>query len=311
MTSDVPDPAEGQVLIRNRFLSVDPAMRGWVSTVANYAKPVGIGEVMRAFATGEIVASNAPGYAPGDVVTGMFGWQDYAVVDARQIGRKVTETDLPISASLGILGLTGTTAYFAFLELGQPASGETVVVSTAAGAVGSTVGQIARIKGCRTIGITGGPAKVALCRERFGYDAAIDYKSADVGAALAELAPKGADIYFDNTAGPISDAVMPHMAARGRVVICGTASIPAWDPWPVGPRVERHLLVKRIRMQGFVLFDYADRMEEARAALAGWVRAGAIRFEEDILDGIEQAPGAIARLYRGENRGKLLIRLAD
>jgi NADPH-dependent curcumin reductase CurA len=307
----VPDLAEGQILVRNRFLSVDPAMRGWVSAEANYARPVGIGEVMRSFAAGEVVASRHAGYAEGELVTGMFGWQDYAAVGPAQVTRKVTEADLPLSASLGILGLTGVTAYFALLEVGQPQAGDVVLVSTAAGSVGSTAGQIAKIKGCRTIGIAGGAEKVRQCREEFGFDAALDYKAeADLGAAIAAAAPKGVNVYYDNTAGRISDAVMPHLATHARVVVCGTASIASWDPWPTGPRVERHLLVKRARIQGFVLFDFQDRYQEAVDALAGCVRAGQIRYREDIRDGIEQAPAAIDALYRGENRGKLLIRLA-
>jgi NADPH-dependent curcumin reductase CurA len=184
-----------------------------------------------------------------------------------------------------------------------------VVVSTAAGAVGSCVGQIAKIKGCHTVGIAGGPDKVRRCLEEFGYDDAIDYKIGDVDAALNAAAPKGADVYFDNTAGPISDAVHHHLADRARIVICGTASVASWDPWPTGPRAERHLLVKRARMEGFLAFDYAHRTEEAVTQLAGWLREGRLRTREHILDDIEQAPGAIAMLYRGENTGKLLIRL--
>jgi hypothetical protein len=307
--TDLPELRDGEILVRNHWLSVEPAMRGWVSAVANYSKPVAIGEVMRSFAAGEVIESRHPGFAPGDRVSGLFGWQDYAAVPASAVTRKVAEHDLPLSASLGVLGLNGTTAYFALLEVGQPKSGETVVVSTAAGAVGSIVGQIAKLKGCRTIGITGGPEKRRQCLEEFGYDAAIDYKAGPIDAALAEAAPAGVDVYFDNTSGPISDAVLRQLAVRARVVVCGTAALSSWDPWPQGPRVERHLLVKRARMEGFLIFDHADRTEEAVAQLAAWVRAGKLAYREDILDGIAHAPGAIARLYRGENNGKLLIRL--
>jgi hypothetical protein len=305
----VPEPRDGEILVRNHVLSVDPAMRGWVSAVANYAKPVALGEVMRSFAAGEVVESRHPGFARGERVSGLFGWQDYAAVPASAVTRKVREHDLPLSASLGVLGLNGTTAYFALLEVGQPRPGETVVVSTAAGAVGSIVGQIARLKGCRTVGITGGPEKRRQCLEAFGYDAAIDYKAGPIDAALAEAAPAGVDVYFDNTSGPISDAVLRQLAVRARVVVCGTAALSSWDPWPQGPRVERHLLVKRARMQGFLIFDHADRTEEAVAQLAALVRSGKLAYREDILDGIAHAPGAIAQLYRGENSGKLLIRL--
>ncbi len=307
----LPALQDGEILVRNHVLSVDPAMRGWVSAVANYSKPVAIGEVMRSFAAGEVVESRHPGFASGDRVSGLFGWQDYAAVPASAVTRKVLEHDLPLSASLGVLGLNGTTAYFALLEVGQPKPGETVVVSTAAGAVGSIVGQLARLKGCRTVGIAGGPEKRRQCLEEFGYDAAIDYKAGPIDAALAAAAPQGVDVYFDNTSGPISDAVLSQLAVRARVVVCGTASVANWDPWPRGPRPERHLLVKRARMEGFLIFDYAARIEEAVAQLADHVRAGKLTYREDILDGIEHAPGAIARLYRGENKGKLLVRLSQ
>lgn len=308
--SSAPEPSDGQVLVRNIFLSVDPAMRGWISAVANYSEPVALGAVMRSLAVGRVEVSRHPDFYPGDYVTGMFGWQDYAVIAGKAIQRKIVETDLPISTSLGVLGLNGLTAYFALLDIGQPKSGETVVVSTAAGAVGSCVGQIARIKGCRSAGIAGGMDKVRMCREEFGYDAAVDYKAGDFESALDAACPAGIDVYFDNTAGRISDSVMRRLNVGARVVICGTASIASWDPIPQGPRVERHLLVKRARMQGFLIFDYATRFPEALRELVSWVRGGLIHYREDILDGIEHAPGSIAGLYRGENLGKRLIRVA-
>jgi NADPH-dependent curcumin reductase CurA len=309
VTAPLPALRDSQLLVRNDYLSVEPAMRGWVSAVANYSDPVGIGEVMRAFAAGEVIASKHPQFAEGDKVMGMFGWQDYAVVDAAAVMRKVAESDLPLSLSLGILGLNGITAYFGLLDVGRPRPGDTVVVSTAAGAVGSAVGQIAKIAGCRTIGIAGGAQKARLCRENFGYDAAVDYKAKDFEAALAAACAGGVNVYFDNTAGAISDAVLAKLALGARVVICGTASVASWDPPPTGPRVERHLLVKRASMAGFIIFDYAPRYEEAIARLADWVRQGKLRYREDIQDGIEACPGAIARLYRGDNLGKCLIRL--
>jgi NADPH-dependent curcumin reductase len=312
--SPVPVPADGQVLVRNRYLSVEPAMRGWVNAAANYSEPVAVGAVMRAITAGRVEASRHPDWKPGDLVTGMFGWQDYCVVDAASIGpatfgRRVTETDLPLSAALGVLGLNGLTAYFALLEVGAPRAGDTVVVSTAAGSVGSAVGQIARLSGCRTIGIAGGPTKVRQCIEDFGFDAALDYKAPDWSANLRAACPELVDVYFDNTAGAISDAVYPLLATGARVVICGTASVPTWEPAPVGPRIERHLLVKRARVQGFVVFDYAHRYPEGLRRLAEWVREGRLVYHEDILEGIECAPDAIAGLYRGENLGKRLIRL--
>jgi NADPH-dependent curcumin reductase CurA len=306
----VPELAADQVLVRNIYLSVDPAMRGWIVDTVGYSDPVAVGSVMRSFATGRVDASRHADFKQGDVVTGMFGWQDYAVVNGAEIGRIVSERDLPLSTSLGVLGLNGVTAYFGLLDVGQPVRGETVVVSTAAGSVGSCVGQIAKTLGCRSVGIAGGVEKARLCRDEFGFDAAINYKSGDLDAALASACPDGVDVYFDNTAGVISDAVLKNLNIGARIVICGTASISNWNPIPHGPRVERHLLVKRARMQGFVVFDFVKRYAEARDKLAQWVKDGTIRYREDILDGIENAPGAIAGLYRGDNVGKRLIRIA-
>ncbi|CAB1078515.1 Putative oxidoreductase YncB [Olavius algarvensis Delta 1 endosymbiont] len=310
VNAPVPEPGESEVLVRNIYLSVEPAMRGWVSSVANYSDPVPLGAVMRAFAVGRVTASRNSDIKPGEFVTGLFGWQDYAAIEAQVIRRKVVETDLPISTSLGVLGLNGITAYFGLLETGQPKTGETVVVSTTAGAVGSCVGQIAGIKGCRAVGITGGPEKVRICLEEFAFDAAIDYKAGGLDRALSAACPNGIDVYYDNTAGSISDEVLKHLNVGARIVICGTASIANWEPIPMGPRVERHLLVKRARMQGILVLDYAERYNEALRDLTQWVRQGRIRYCEDILEGIEQAPGSIAGLYRGENFGKRLIRIA-
>ncbi|MFM9970635.1 MAG: NADP-dependent oxidoreductase [Burkholderiales bacterium] len=307
---DVPAPAEGQILIRNIYLTAEPAMRGWVNTLANYAEPVALGAVMRGPAVGQVEESRHADYRVGDYVTGGFGWQAYALVEAKAIQRKIPGNDLPLSAYLGVLGLNGLTAYFALLEVGQPKSAETVVVSTAAGSVGSCVGQIAKIKGCRTVGIAGGPEKTRRCREEFGYDAAIDYKAGALEDALAAACPEGIDVYFDNTAGAISDAVMQRLRVGARIVNCGTASIGNWEPWPMGPRVERHLLVKRARMQGFLVGDHAARFPEAFAALSQWVRSGVLRYREDRLEGIEHMPDAIAGLYRGENLGKRIIQIA-
>jgi len=307
--SAVQSPGDGQILVRNRFLSVEPAMRGWIADTVGYAPPVPIGSVMRALAAGEVVESRHPSYAPGDLVTGWFGWQRYATVGAGAVVRTVVERDLPLSLSLGVLGINGLSAYLGLTQIGQPVRGETVVVSTAAGAVGSAVGQIARRLGCRTVGITGGDDKVLQCLEHFGYEAAFNYHNTDLDAELTRACPDGVHVYFDNTSGSISDAVHRRLALGARVVLCGTAAISDWTTWPTGPRVERHLLVRRARMQGFLVFDHAPAFESTIAVLAGWVRAGELRVAEDILDGIEACPDAIAGLYRGENRGKRLIRL--
>ncbi|MDB5871653.1 MAG: uncharacterized protein JWQ07_1095 [Ramlibacter sp.] len=306
----VPQPRAGQVLIRNEWLSVEPAMRGWVSAVANYSEPVAIDAVMRSFAAGRIVQSEHPDWPVGTPVTGLFGWQDYAVVDPSGIQRRIEETDLPLSTALGVLGINGVTAHYGLLQLGQPKAGETVVVSTAAGSVGSCVGQIAKLKGCRTVGITGGETKRQLCLDRFGYDDALDYKAPALAQRLENACAGGVDVYYDNTAGEISDAVMARLNVGARVVICGTASVSNWTPSPQGPRVERHLLVKRARMQGFVIFDHPDYYAGARADLAGWLREGRLEYVEEVLEGIERAPDAIAGLYRGENLGKRLISIA-
>ncbi|MBX3642147.1 MAG: NADP-dependent oxidoreductase [Rubrivivax sp.] len=304
-----PLPGPGQLRVRNRWLSVEPAMRGWVSAVANYAEPVPLGGVMRAFAAGHVDMSNHPDWPVGTPVTGLFGWQELAVVEPAQIQRRVDDGDLPLSTALGVMGINGVTAHYGLLEIGQPQPGDTVVVSTAAGAVGSVVGQIARIRGCRTVGIAGGEAKRQLCLQRFGYDVALDYKAPGFEPALQRACEGGVNVYFDNTAGAISDAVMAQLAVGARVVICGTASVASWQPAPLGPRVERHLLVKRARMQGFVIFDHPQHGDVARADLQRWIREGRLQYVEEVLDGLEQAPDAIAGLYRGENLGKRLIRL--
>lgn len=309
VTSPVPELDEGEFLVRNEFLSVEPAMRGWVNAAANYSDAVGIGEVMRAFSAGEVVASRHAGYSVGDKVMGLLGWQDYCVTTGNTVRRKVLEADLPLSLSLGILGINGVTAYFALGEVGQPRAGDTVVVSTAAGAVGSAVGQLAKLAGCRAVGITGGKDKVRICLEDFGFDEAIDYKDPDFEEQLAAACPDGVNVYHDNTGGPISDAVLRHIAKDARIVICGTASVASWDPWPTGPRPERHLLNKSARMQGFLVWDYEHRYEEAVGRLSAWVRAGQLRYREEIVQGMERAPGSIAELYSGANTGKRVIQL--
>ncbi len=305
----LPEPGPGQLRVRNHWLSVEPAMRGWVNAVGNYADPVAVGAVMRSLAAGVIDRSDDPAWPVGTPVCGWFGWQDHAVVTPAQIERRVTETQLPLSTALGVMGINGVTAHYGLLQVGEPRAGDTVVVSTAAGAVGSAVGQIARIRGCRTIGITGGEAKRRLCLDRFAYDVALDYKAAGFEQALADACAGGVNVYFDNTAGPISDAVRAHLAVGARVVVCGTAAVAQWDPVPAGPRVERQLLVKRARMQGFVIFDHPAHGDIARGDLARWIGEGRLQYVEDVLDGIEQAPDAIAGLYRGDNLGKRLIRL--
>src|SRR5258706_2746366 len=311
---EVESPAlsDGEFLVRNAYLSADPAMRGWIADKSTYWPRIEVGDTMRAFAVGEVIESRNPGYAIGDQVMGIFGWQDYAAVRAESVMRKLREPDLPMSLSLGVLGLNGLTAYFGLLDVCRPAAGQTLVVSTAAGAVGSAVGQIARINGCRAVGVAGGAEKVRQCIEEFGFDAAVDYKrEQDLEGALRQACPNGIDAYFDNTSGAALDAVLRLINVHARIAICGTASFASWDPWNMGPRPERHLLVKRATMRGFLTTDFAGRYEEAVTALAGWIRTGRLKYREDIREGIESAPGLIETLYSGGNSGKLLVRLAQ
>ena len=308
-TSELPALTEGQLLIRNTYLSVEPAMRGWVNAAANYAEPVAIGDVMRSFAVGEVIESRHPSYRVGDVVMGMFGWQDYAVVDTSAVWRTVRETDLPQSLALGVLGMNGLTAWAGVRRVLRPEAGSTVVVSSAAGSVGSAVGQLVARMGCRTVGIAGSPMKASRCVEEFGFDVGLDYRSDTFEDDLAAACTEGVDGYFDNTSGKITDAVLRRLNPHSSVVVCGTAAISSWDPWPQGPRVERILLTQRARMEGFLVFDHLDLIDEAAAGMAELVRAGDLAYNEHILEGIESAPGAIAMLYAGENTGKLLIRL--
>jgi NADPH-dependent curcumin reductase len=305
----VPELLQGQFLIRNRYLSVDPAQRGWVNASSNYSDPVPIGEVMRALAVGEVVASRQPAISVGSHYYGWFGWQDYCVATDQLLLARVHEANAPLSAALGVLGINGITAYLALLDLGQPKAGETVLVSTAAGAVGSIVGQIARRSGCQVLGLTGSAAKVDACVREFGYHQAFNYRDGLDGDRLRALCPRGVDVYFDNVSGPISDAVWPHLNTGARIVQCGTASIAQWDDAPAGPRHDRDILTKRLSWQGFVIFDHVARFDEVIGQLAAWIRDGSLRYREQVLDGLDAAPAALEALYRGDNSGKMIIRL--
>ena len=305
-TAPVPDPAMGEILVRNIYLSVDPAQRGWAADVANYSPPVPLGEPMRALAVGQVVQSRADGFAEGDFVYGFFGWQDYAAVPPTAVLHRCIE-DLPLEAFASLCGINGVTAWLALTGLGRPRAGDTLVVSTAAGSVGSFVGQIGKGLGCRTIGLTGSDAKVAECQARFGYDVALNYHTADLDAALAQAAPGGVNVYYDNTGGPILDTVLRRMAVGGRVVQCGTAAVASWSPPPTGPRNEREILARRLVWSGFVIFDHMDSYAEACAALTDLHAQGRITWTTDMQQGLDQAPGAIAALYDGRNTGKSLI----
>jgi NADPH-dependent curcumin reductase CurA len=304
--SPVPKAADGQALVRNIYLSVDLAQRGWASAEANYSAPVAIGEPMRALAIGVVVESKNAALRVGEFLYGWFGWQDYALIQPQQVFLRAAG-ELPLTAFASVLGINGITAYLALIELGRPVRGDTLQVSTAAGSVGSFVGQIGRGLRCRTIGLTGDDAKVARCRERYGYDEAINYKTAQLAQTITAAAPNGINVYFDNTGGTILDVVLRQMAVGGRVVQCGTASIGSWSPPPTGPRNEREILTRRLVWGGFIIFDHAARFAEAADALADLYRNGSLTYDVDIADGIEQAPSAIATLYAGENKGKRLI----
>ena len=309
-TEEIGDPGPGQFLARVEYLSLDPAMRGWMNEGRSYIPPVGIGEVMRAGAIAEVVASEHEGFAVGEHVSFAFGVQEYALCD----GQGVTKVDPELAALptyLGTLGMPGFTAYFGLLEEGRPVEGETVVVSGAAGAVGSVVGQIAKLKGCRVVGIAGGAEKCAWLTDELGFDAAIDYKAGGVAAALRAAAPKGVDVYFDNVGGEILDDVLAQLRRRARVVICGAISQYNATEGVQGPKNYLSLLVNRASMQGMVVFDYADRYEVAAREMAGWLAAGTLKTREQIVPGgIEAFPDALLMLFRGENTGKLVLRVS-
>jgi NADPH-dependent curcumin reductase CurA len=310
--SSVPTLSDGEFLVRNIYLSLDPAMRGWMSSARSYVPPVEIGEVMRGACTARVVKSRHPEYSEGDAVVGAFGWQDYALSDGGGLMpvNKVPE-GVPLTLPLGTLGLTSLTAYFGLREVGKPSAGETVVVSGAAGATGSVVGQIAKIRGCRVIGIAGGSQKCEWLTGELGFDEAIDYKAEKVSARLRELCPDGLDVFWDNVGGEILEAALANLAMKARIVICGAISAYNAEQPPPGPRNYMNLLTRRSRMEGFVIFDYLTRTDEAMAELVPWVMQGKIRYREDIRDGLENAPAALLDLFSGGNTGKLIVKVAD
>jgi NADPH-dependent curcumin reductase CurA len=305
-SSPVPQPGAGQALVRNRWLAFEPAMRGWMEDRPSYLPPVEIGAVMRGMTVGEVIESNLDGYAPGDRVTGMTGWQEWAAVDGGL--RKLPAGSDPTLA-LSVLGLTGITAYFGLLDVGKLAEGDVVVVSGAAGATGSVVGQIAKRKGCRVVGIAGGAEKCAWLTDKAHFDAAIDYKSEDVGARLSALCPDGIDVFFDNVGGEILDEVLARIARGARIVICGSISRYSLEEPPPGPRNYFQLTAQRGRMEGFVVMDFFHRYAEAAQDLAAWVADGSIAWQVDVQKGFENAPATLRRLYTGANFGKQLLEI--
>ena len=305
-------PEAGEVLLKNLYLSIDPAIRGWMSEAKSYLPPIGIGEPIRSGTLSKIVESKADGWSVGQVVQALAAWESYSVVSSRMLHGKVGSIeDIPLSTRLSVLGGTGLTAYFGLLAVGKPQKGETVLVSAAAGGVGSIVGQIAKLKGCRAVGLTGSDEKCAWLIEELGYDAAINYKTTNLQPALNEACPRGIDVYFDSVGGEILNTALTRLNHQGRVVICGAISQINEAELPPGPSNYLQLLAKSARMEGFTTLDFTSRYDEARADLARWIREGKIHYRDDIVEGLDKAPAHLLRLFSGEHRGKLLVKLAD
>jgi hypothetical protein len=306
----LPELNDGEVVARALYLSVDPYMRGRISGMRSYAAPVEIGGVMVGGGIARVVESKNLDFLPGDVVDIYMGWQEYAISNGRGL-RKLDPTIAPVSTGLGVLGMTGLTAYFGLLDVCDPTPGQTVVVSGAAGAVGSIVGQIAKIKGCRTVGIAGGDDKVAWILKECGYDAAFNYKTTEnYSAKLKELCPNGIDVYFDNVGGAITDAVFGQLNVGARLYICGQISQYNNTKVEMGPRLLGALIVARAKVQGFLVSDYAPRFGPALVEMAGWLKAGKLNYREDIVEGFENLPKAFIGLLQGENTGKRLVKVA-
>jgi NADPH:quinone reductase len=305
---ETPDPetGPGEVLVRNRFLSVDPYQRGRMSEARSYAAPMQIGDVITSQSVGEVAVSHDPRFAEGDWVLGQTGWQELAAARAGTL-RKIDAKLAPPTTALHVLGGTGLTAYFGLFDVGKPLPGDTVVVSAAAGAVGQIVGQLAKIAGCRAVGIAGGEEKKRSLLEEFGYDAAVDYKNEDVAAALKDACPNGVNVYFDNVGGELSDAVHRRLATHARIVICGQISQYNNAEPELAPRTTILLVVHRARMEGFLINDYAHRFGEALPRLAQWLQDGKLRYREDVVQGLENAPRAFIGMLNGENRGKAIV----
>jgi NADPH-dependent curcumin reductase CurA len=305
--SDAPQPGDGQALARVRYISIDPTIRTWMDDAPGYLPPIAIDEVVRSGGVAEVVQSNTDRFKAGDLLFGMTGWQDYVIADE---GYQALPPGVPPTLALSLFGITGMTAYFGLIDVGRIAEGDVVVVSGAAGATGSTVGQIAKIKQAgKVIGIAGGPEKCARIVDELGFDAAIDYKSEDVSARLRELAPDGIDLYFDNVGGSILDACLAQLALRGRIVLCGAISGYNDRGAAKGPANYANLIIKRGRMEGFLILDYLDRFPQAQAEMAGWLGAGKIKSSEHIVEGLEHAPDALNLLFTGGNTGKVIVQV--
>ena len=306
----IPQPREGEALVRTIWLSLDPYMRGRMREGPSYAAPVEIGGVMTGGVVGRVVESRTPELAVGDIVEGSLGWQEYAVAGPGAL-RIVDESLAPISTAIGVLGMPGMTAYFGFLDVGKPEVGDTVVVSAASGAVGQVVGQIARIMGCRVVGTAGSDDKVDFIVNELGFDAGINYKTEDVDAALAAACPNGIDVYFDNVGGFVTDTVMQQMNVHARISVCGQISQYNLPTPELAPRNMGLLIQKQARMEGFLVFNFAHRHEHARQRMAAWIRSGDLRYREDVVEGLENAPAAFIGMMTGENFGKLVVKVGS
>lgn len=306
----IEDPADGQVLVRQLLLSLDPTNRGWANQTATYLPPLPIGSVMRGLGLGVVEASRHPAFSTGDYVHGLLGWQLYALSDGTGLTRIERAQGIPLDAYLSVFSHIGATAYFGLLEIGRPAAGETLVVSAAAGAVGSLVGQIGKIAGCRVVGIAGSEEKCRWLTEELGFDAAVTYRDSALPRKLRRACPSGIDVVFENVGGDVLDASLMQVNQRARVVLCGMIAQYNEPVPPPGPRFLVSLLTKRARMEGFIVLDYADRYPEAFRALEGWWRDGRLRYRSDIVDGLEHAPTAVNRLFDGTNAGKLIVRVS-
>ena len=300
--------AAGEIRVANRYVSIDPAMRGWMTAMPSYLPPVELGAVMRAFGVGEVIESRHDAWPVGSLVSGMLGVQSHFVSSGKGLS-PIQQQGIPLSAFVGPMGVPGLSAYFGLLEVGQPKPGQTVLVSGAAGAVGSIVGQIARIKGCRVVGIAGGPDKCRHLVDELGFDAAIDYKNQSVKKAIRETCPDGIDVYFDNVGGEILNAALTRLAMGARVVICGAISQYNATSLPPGPSNYLALLIRRARMEGFIVIDFMHRAPEAIGQLTKWIAAGDIKYRETLVDGLELFPETFLRLFSGEKLGKLALRL--
>lgn len=311
---EIPRPGPGQLLLRSIFLSLDPYMRGRMNAAKSYAPPVEIGQVMEGRAVAEVVESNLSGYQPGDTVFAPLGWQEYAVSDGQGV-RIIDQTVRPLSYALGILGMPGMTAYTGLLNIGQPQPGETLVVAAASGAVGSVVGQIGRLKGCRVVGVAGGPEKCRFVKDELGFDECLDHREPKLAERLAHACPQGIDIYFENVGGLVFDAVLPLLNNFARIPVCGLIAHYNATELPPGPDrvplVMQQILIKRLTFRGFIVWDFATQLPQFLADMSQWLREGRLKYKEDITDGLENAPRELIGLLRGKNFGKKIIRVSD